>query len=91
MTTQGLSVHAEFMLVQLGASLRGVTARWSNGQKKEICSSNNLGELLHELGIVSPHCAVALNLEVVPNSKLNQTEIREGDSVEIVHAVGGGL
>ena len=62
-----------------------------NGQKKEICSSNNLEELLRELGIVLPHCAVALNLEVVPSSKLNQTEIREGDSVEIVHAVGGGL
>ena len=62
-----------------------------NGQKKEISSSTNLAELLHELEIVSPHCAVALNQEVVPCSKLNQTEIREGDTVEIVHAVGGGL
>ena len=62
-----------------------------NGQKKEICSSTNLAELLHELEIVSPHCAVALNQEVVPSSKLNRTEIREGDTVEIVHAVGGGL
>ena len=62
-----------------------------NGQKKEIYSSANLAELLCELEISSPHCAVALNQEVVPNSKLNQTEIREGDTVEIVHAVGGGL
>ena len=62
-----------------------------NGQEKEIYSSTNVAELLLELEIVSSHCAVALNQEVVPSSKLNQTEIREGDSVEIVHAVGGGL
>ena len=62
-----------------------------NGQEKQICSSTNLAELLCELEIVLPHCAVALNQEVVPNSKLNQTKIREGDNVEIVHAVGGGL
>ena len=62
-----------------------------NGQEKEVYSSTNLAELLRELEIVSPHCAVALNQEVVPSSKLNQTEICEGDRVEIVHAVGGGL
>ena len=62
-----------------------------NGLEKEIRSSNNLEELLNELGIVSPHCAVALNQEVVPSSELNQTGSHEGDTVEIVHAVGGGL
>ena len=62
-----------------------------NGQEKEIGFSTNLEELLRELGIVSPHCAVALNQEVVPNSKLNQTKIHDGDTVEIVHAVGGGI
>jgi|TARA_B100001079_G_scaffold109533_1_gene94324 thiamine biosynthesis protein ThiS len=62
-----------------------------NGQEKEICSSANLSELLRELEIDSPHCAVALNQQVVPRKKLDQIEIREGDQVEIVHAVGGGL
>ena len=62
-----------------------------NGQEKTIHSSANLAELLRELDIVSPHCAVALNHEVVPNSKLDQTKIQEGDNVEIVHAVGGGI
>ena len=62
-----------------------------NGREKEIYSSNNLADLLSELEIVLPHCAVALNQEVIPSSKLNQTEIQEGDTVEIVHAVGGGL
>ena len=62
-----------------------------NGIDKNIHSSTNLAELLLELEIVLPHCAVALNQEVIPNSKLNQTKIQEGDTVEIVHAVGGGL
>ena len=62
-----------------------------NGIEKNINSSSNLAALLLELEIASPHCAVALNQEVIPNSKLKQTKIRDGDNVEIVHAVGGGL
>ena len=62
-----------------------------NGQDKKIYYSSNLAELLYELEISLPHCAVALNQEVVPSSKLDQTKIREGDNIEIVHAVGGGL
>ena len=62
-----------------------------NGIEKNIHSSSNLAALLLELEITSPHCAVALNQEVVPNSKLKQTKIHDGDNVEIVHAVGGGI
>tara|TARA_B110000014_G_C19658999_1_gene346569 strand:+ start:180 stop:383 length:204 start_codon:yes stop_codon:yes gene_type:complete len=62
-----------------------------NGIEKNIHSSSNLAALLLELEITLPHCAVALNQEVIPNSKLKQTKIRDGDNVEIVHAVGGGL
>jgi len=62
-----------------------------NGIEKNIHSSSNLAALLLELEIASPHCAVALNQEVVPSSKLKQTKIHDGDNVEIVHAVGGGL
>jgi len=68
-----------------------VTTTFVNGEEKNISSSINLAELLLELEIVSPHCAVALNQEVVPSSKLKQTKIHDGDNVEIVHAVGGGL
>ena len=54
--------------------------------KTQVHSNKNA-----ESKIVSPHCAVALNQEVVPSSKLKQTKIYDGDNVEIVHAVGGGL
>ena len=62
-----------------------------NGIEKNISSSTNLAELLLELEIVSPHCAVALNQEVIPNAKLKQTKVHDGDNIEIVHAVGGGI
>lgn len=34
--------------------------------------------------------AVALNDMIIPKSKWNETELKENDSVEIVHAVQGG-
>jgi len=61
-----------------------------NGQEKQIESSRNLTELLQELDITGPHVAIALNLQVVPRSRYDETGLNEGDKVEIVHAVGGG-
>jgi sulfur carrier protein len=33
---------------------------------------------------------VEVNREIVPKSEHARREIREGDSIEIVHALGGG-
>lgn len=62
-----------------------------NGEEKEIQSGNNVEDLLRELDINGRHIAVALNLEVIPRSRYAETRLKEGDKVEIVHAVGGGL
>lgn len=61
-----------------------------NGEEKEIQSGNNVEDLLRELDINGRHIAVALNLEVVPRSRYAETRLKEGDKIEIVHAVGGG-
>lgn len=61
-----------------------------NGKEKEIHSSGNVEELLKELDITGRHVAVALNLEVIPRSRYTETRLKEGDKIEIVHAVGGG-
>jgi sulfur carrier protein len=34
--------------------------------------------------------AVAVNLEVIPRARHAEHALREGDRVEIIHAVGGG-
>ncbi len=62
-----------------------------NGQEKEIHSSATLIELVQELKISVPHFAVALNHQVIPKSQYPSTPIKDGDTVEIVHAVGGGV
>ena len=61
-----------------------------NGKKTEIEGSQSVSGLLDCLNINAPQVAVAINGEVLPRGKWAQTEIRAGDSVEIVRAVGGG-
>lgn len=61
-----------------------------NGQEKDLQSSGTIAQMLKELEITGSHIAVALNFQVVPHSSYDQTQLHEGDKVEIVHAVGGG-
>jgi sulfur carrier protein len=62
-----------------------------NGKERETKSSQNLEELVEELEINAPHFAIALNYQVIPKSQYNSTAIKDGDKIEIVHAVGGGI
>ncbi len=50
----------------------------------------NIVELLDHLGVRRDGVAVALNGEVVLREEWEQTRIRAGDHVEVVHMVGGG-
>jgi sulfur carrier protein len=61
-----------------------------NGKNTEIEASQSLSGLLDCLNINPPQVAVAINGEVLPRDSWAQTEIRAGDTVEIVRAVGGG-
>ena len=62
-----------------------------NGEERDVQASNTLTELVEELEIKAPNIAVALNHQVVPKSQYPTTSIQEGDVIEIVHAVGGGV
>ena len=62
-----------------------------NGKEKQTSSVKTISELIRELDITAPHFAVALNLQVIPKSQYDSTALQEGDQVEIVHAVGGGV
>ena len=61
-----------------------------NGKKTEIQGSLSVSGLLDCLNINAPQVAVAINGEVLPRDSWAQTEIRAGDTLEIVRAVGGG-
>jgi thiamine biosynthesis protein ThiS len=62
-----------------------------NGQKREIRTSATVADLVRELEIGVPHFAIAVNHDIVAKSKYQTTTIKDGDQIEIVHAVGGGV
>lgn len=46
--------------------------------------------LLEHLQLAGRRVAVELNLEIVPRSLYETTLVKEGDAIEVVHAIGGG-
>ncbi len=60
-----------------------------NGESKEVQSGLSLIELLQHLKLDGP-VAVELNRQVVPRAQHADTSLADGDSLEIVHFVGGG-
>lgn len=61
-----------------------------SGQSKTLQNSDTVGTLIIELGYENKRIAVELNGDIVPKSQHASTAIKEGDTIEIVVAVGGG-
>lgn len=61
-----------------------------NGETREIAPGTTVAELLGELGIAARHCAVEVNLELVPRGEHAERRLAEGDRLEVVTLVGGG-
>ncbi|HYB71731.1 MAG TPA: sulfur carrier protein ThiS [Candidatus Sulfotelmatobacter sp.] len=61
-----------------------------NGKPKEVPEGLSITALLAELGLDTRYAAVALNGEVVRRADHPAVLVKEGDRIEIVHAVAGG-
>ena len=61
-----------------------------NGERRHIAPNTTLGGLLDELGVPRDGVAIAINDEVVPRTRHDQTTLVQGMRVEIIRAVGGG-
>lgn len=61
-----------------------------NGEPREVASGASVGDLLDTEGYAPRKVAVEVNREIVPKSLHAQHILREGDRIEIVHAIGGG-
>jgi sulfur carrier protein len=61
-----------------------------NGEKKELRTGLSVAELLQELEIRPGRVVVELNRDVLARELHGATVLKEGDTVEIVHFVGGG-
>jgi thiamine biosynthesis protein ThiS len=61
-----------------------------NGEEKEIADGLNLTGLLEQLQIRPARVVVERNREIVPRESYGTISLAEGDTLEIVHFVGGG-
>lgn len=61
-----------------------------NGEPRSFAGSLTAAELLAELELDARAVVVELNRRIVRRRELNQTQLDDGDQVELVHFVGGG-
>jgi thiamine biosynthesis protein ThiS len=61
-----------------------------NGEDREVPALATLNDLLHHLGLDARTVVVEHNRHVVRRAALAHTPLAAGDSVELVHFVGGG-
>lgn len=61
-----------------------------NGEA-QLSSAETLAALVEQLGMKADRVAIELNREIVPRERWPQTPLQDGDRLEIVHFVGGGL
>jgi len=65
-----------------------------NGEEREFGGTAvpfTLAALVEILGMKADRVAVELNRDIVPRDRWTETHLAEGDRLEVVHFVGGGL
>ena len=61
-----------------------------NGEPRTVSAPLTLAQLLGQLGLDERMVVVELNREIVRRPRLGQVSLADGDTVELVHFVGGG-
>jgi thiamine biosynthesis protein ThiS len=61
-----------------------------NGANREATPGTTVTALLAQLGLNSGRVAVEYNLHILPKAKWDDTQVANGDRLEIVQFVGGG-
>jgi thiamine biosynthesis protein ThiS len=61
-----------------------------NGENREMAAGTTVRGLLEQLGLQAGRVAIEYNLQILPRTKWEETQVAAGDRVEIVQFVGGG-
>lgn len=61
-----------------------------NGERRLVPVGTILAQLVRDLNLTGKKFAVECNGDVIPRSRLSAVRLADGDTLEIVVAVGGG-
>ena len=61
-----------------------------NDEPQTLPDGATVADLVTALGLGARRIAVEVNRSVVPRAAYPSTALREGDTVEVIHFVGGG-
>ena len=61
-----------------------------NGTNRSLQKGTTVSALIQMLALTERKIAVEINREIVPQSRHKQTQLCDGDRVEIIEAIGGG-
>lgn len=61
-----------------------------NGETKDVPTELNLEQLLEHFSLPSQRVAIELNKAVVRRADWKNTDVRDSDTIEVIHFVGGG-
>jgi sulfur carrier protein len=61
-----------------------------NGEPRDFDSPLSLSALVQHLGMKQDRVAIELNRNIAPRDRWPETQLVEGDQLEIVQFVGGG-
>ena len=61
-----------------------------NGKERDIGEGHTVRSLLESLELQPALVVVELNKEILARDAYGDTQVREGDNLELVHFVGGG-
>ena len=62
-----------------------------NGEDREFSANLTVASLLVQLGMKPDRVAVELNRDLLNRDRWNSIPLNDGDKLEIVHFVGGGV
>ena len=61
-----------------------------NGTVRQLTQTLSIAALIEEMGLTGKRIALERNGEIVPRSQFASQSLEDGDTLEIVAAVGGG-
>ena len=61
-----------------------------NGEPKDCADGISLAQFIEHLQLKADRVAVELNRQIAARNRWNETPLKEGDRLEVVHFVGGG-